>query len=224
MTTSIKYSSLPQFSNVCSEKHPGNAAGRLRQMLKRLDPRQDGVFTKAEARVMYPKMNWNALVARYTRFMNAFTAWKTNCARKRNRGVCNCNPKTIPQSTKLARAVIGAPKNLTSAIDKLFLKRIASRRRTMFDCGASLYGFGSTYAYFPAPLSGGGELFNLTFSRLNPISAYKVKRIRGNTVRITINHYSGKTTILKGNIYRPHSFRFIKNPTKVVPKKGVIMS
>ena len=48
MATSIEYGKLPSQNTACKHYYPANVAARLKQMLKKMDPNQDGFLRRGE--------------------------------------------------------------------------------------------------------------------------------------------------------------------------------
>jgi hypothetical protein len=174
------------------------AVACLREKLLRIDPNQDGKLTRSEMKRYYPRLDWNTLYATFAKFSQAWQKWSSFCRATPTSRTC-----VLGRGHKIVRLAntlpFAKPIDCTSRSNSALCKFVASRWKLII-------------------FSQKRRLVEVSVSRLHPIKEYKIERNVGysannKNIVVKILHFSGKLTVLKGNLNNWRTFRFTRNPT-----------
>jgi len=111
---SINYGDIPSRLGVCGGPYcPNREALRVRQLMLKYDPNNDGKLTKTEVSRYYPCVNWNILLNSYRQFYNAWflrrfgpECWNENNTWARTRRLLGISFRCVKKPIKKISAPI----------------------------------------------------------------------------------------------------------------------
>lgn len=204
--TIINYKNLP--NHLFEWNDPRAAAMHVRENLRRIDPNRDGKLTKSEVMRYYPLLDWNILYANFAKFYQAWQKVSSSCRGTPISRLCSVGSGSSNNIVRVANIVpFGVPVDRTPRLHSAeWLCRAVQSQIIIGRIDSSDVGYTVE------------KLVRIDFSRLHPIKEYKIERDIGYSVNkknivVNILHFSGKLSVLKGNLNDRRTFRFTKNPT-----------